>query len=401
VSSLIGAHRAGNTEGKSRMRRSFTLGRKHYASKWQVLEFDDRNSFAEVNKLAYEFATTEDTFRREELQLRLLECFHGYLLKYMNMIIYGQLPMLNAPQGRDAKAFLKLLLSNKSDSLESLRNTCKTLHLAFKDHEDTDQVYDTLAFLFMKICANYDPLYPKKTEKVYKYIESKSVNETHKVEDISDAVGFDCTKCIRILVRGGFLTAVQGPKKIVSGYRRESKWPPPDKYFQITSMGFVGYAQKFFKWYLRNYIIEKMGEIESTENMMQLDSISLTDSMSSEDSDSNTSGAIPHKDGALTDTRGVKWAADVTMMEKWKTLDLSTMNNEWVVHTNDFLFKKLTKEERYLLQLVFVKESTWSDIGKILQCDSEVVHNKFDQIMVYLEGRSKIKSTVKKIKAPE
>lgn len=372
------------------MRRSFTLSRRHYASGWQVLDVDDRNSVAAVNEIAYEFATTKDLNRREELQLKLLECFHSYILKYLNMIIYGQLPMLNAPQGKDARGFLKLLLS-KADTVEDLRAACKTLHLAFKDHEDTDQVYDTLAFLFMKVCAHYDPLYPKKTEEVCKYIEGKPANEVNKVADISDAVGFNCVGCIRILVRGGYLEAVQGPKKILSGYKKSTNWPVPTKYFQITSMGFVGFAQRFFRWYLRNYILDKMKEVESTADVMQLDYISSDNGIQSSD-EIQLKEAVPHIDGQVVSDSGMKWSADVELMNRWKSLDVSKMNEDWVQSTEDFLFKKLSKEERYILQLVYVKELNWVEIGSILQCDPELAHNKFKAIMVYLKGRSTLKT---------
>jgi hypothetical protein len=378
--------------------RSYSLSKRHYASGWQVRDIDDRNDRGKVNKVAYEFATTKDPARREELQMWLLECFHSYLLKYLNMIIFGQLPAMKSPQGKDAQTFLKLLVNAKQKhpgAFEAMRDTCKTLHLAFKEQATTDEVYDVLVLLFLRVCAHYDPLYPKKTEKVCKFIESKPADSILRVEDIASTVGFDPSGCIRILVRGGYLASVPGPRKSTLGYRRGPKWPAPEKLFQITSMGFVGFAQRFFRWYLRNYIVERMGELESTEHVLQLDHIPVNSSgMDEDDGPGAADRSIPHAEGSWTDVRGTRWAADTELMERWKTLDVSRMDADWVKHTDDFLFRTLTPEERYLLLLVFVKEANWTEIGEILQCDPDVASRDFKQIMAFLEGRSKVRSIV-------
>ena len=377
------------------MHRSFSLTKRHYAGNWQLRDVEDRHDRTEVNKLAFEFATTDDSMRREDLQLQLLECFHGYLLKYLNMIIFGQLPLLSAPAGKDARAFLKLLLAKRPDSLENLRDTCKTLHLAFKDQTTTDDVYDTLVFLFLRVCAHYDPLYPKKTEKVCKFIESQPSNTLIRAVELAPAVGFDPAGCIRILVRGAFLAPVAGPRKTTLGYQKGEKWPVPAKFFQTTSMGFVGFAQKFFRWYLRNYILERMKSLESTDGVLQLDHMSIGPSLTDSTSFMTTEDAgVPHATGQWTDARGVRWMADVDLMEHWRTFDISEMNDKWVEGTDDFLFRKLTPGERYILQMVFVKDASWAGIGEILQCDPETAQKRFNEIMTYLTARAKVRSMV-------
>jgi hypothetical protein len=329
------------------------------------------------------------------LQLQLLECFHGYLLKYLNMIIFGQLPLLTSPAGRDARAFLKLLLAKRPDTVENLGDTCKTLHLAFKDQPTTDEVYDTLVFLFLRVCRHYDPLYPKKTEKVCKYIESQPQGKVITLDELATAVDFDPAGCIRILVRGAFLRPVAGPRKTTLGYERGEKWPVPAKFFQTSSMGFVGFAQKFFRWYLRNYILDRMKSLESTDGVLQLDHMAisprLTDSsgfMSTEDA------GVPHATGQWTDARGIHWAADVDLMAHWRSFDLSEMNDKWIDGTDDFLFRKLTPAERYILHLVFVQKTTWAEIGEILECDPETAQKRFNEIMTYLSARAKVKSMI-------
>lgn len=377
------------------MHRSYYLSKKHYASSWQARDLSNRNDRTKVNKVAYEFATTKNIARKEELQLWLLECFHSYLLKYLNMIIFGQLPPPSSPQGKDAQSFLKLLLNNKKNqhkaSYQALTNSCKTLHLAFKEQSTTDEVYDALVLLFLRVCAHYDPLYPKKTEKVCKYIENQPAIDVITIDDIAGAVRFDPIGCIRILVRGGYLASIQGPRKSILGYQRGPNWPPAPKFFQVSSMGFTGFAPRFFRWYLRNYILDKMGELESTEHILQLDHIPINQSGVDEDGvPGSADRALPSAEGSWTDHSGTRWAADVKLMEHWKALDVSHMDEAWIHHTDDFLFKELSKKDRWLLYLVFVKELTWVDIADLFHCDQEAVADSFNKLMIYLADRAKI-----------
>ena len=382
------------------MHRSYSLSSRHFAHSWQARDFGDRHDLLQVNQAAYEFATTEDKQIRETLQLQLLECFHGYLLKYLNMIIFGQLPALYLPQGKDAKIFLSLLINHPNPTHVELRDECKSLHLAFKEQQTTDDVYDILIFLFLKVCAHYDPLYPKKTEKVCHFIASQADKSTLRAADISTAVGFDASGCIRVLVTGKYIASVQGPKKTVLGYQRGPNWPPPEKFFQhgkdAAGFAFVPFAQRFFRWYLGNYISDKRGNVENKKDVLQLDYIALNTSTGSDDYGGRTFVVddVPQVDGAFTDPYGTRWASDVSLLEHWRTLDISRMDDEWVVGTDDFLFRSLSPGDRYMLQLVFVRECNWTEITKIFQCDSETAHNRFNQIMCYLEGRSKAHSMI-------
>jgi len=365
-----------------------------------VREFNDRYDIVQVNQTAYEFATTTDMQRREELQLKLLECWHGYLCKYLNMIIFGQLPALYLPTGKDAKAFLSLLIGPSNPSQAELRNECKTLHLAFKEQQTTDDVYDILVLLFLKVCAHYDPLIPKRTERVCQFIEAQD-NPILRSEDISAAMGFDASGSIRVLRNGGYISSIYGPKKIVLGYQRGPNWPPTDKFFlhgkDSTGFAFVPFAQRFFRWYLGDYISEKRGNIENRKDVVQFEHRSK---LSRNPDDCGRKYVhlddTPHRDGAFTDAYGVSWASDIKLLDHWRTFGLSNMDDKWVTSTNDFLFRSMTAEERYLLQLVFVKECSWTEISRIFQCDSTTARSRFNQIMIYLEGRSKARSTVGK-----
>lgn len=368
------------------MLRSFVLSSKHYASKWEVRTVSNRHDRDRVNALAYDFATTSDPVKREALQLELLECFHGYLIKYFNMIVFGQLPALTSPQGKDAKIFLRMLLRKGSEaSFQNLRESCKSLHLAFKEYTTSDEVYDVIVLVFLSVCAHYDPHLDKKTEAVYKAIAGRKDKSIVRVEEIANVVGFDPGGCIRILVRRGFLQSVAGPRKTIQGYTPGPNWPPPANFFENGPIGFVFFAQRFFRWYLRNHIMAKMAEIESTEHVLQLDHIPIS---SDEDNDGGIS-AIPNCNGNWTDHRGVRWSCDTSLLDHWKTMDITALDDDWVKKTDDFLFRTLTIEERYLLQLVFAKELTWSEIAEIFDCCEDSVSDQYKEIMTFLEDRAK------------
>ena len=110
--------------------------------------------------------------------------------------------------------------------LISLRYASKHLHLAFKDCATSEEVYDTLVTVFLDVAAHYDPNYTKKTEEVYKYLETQPVSAIVPVDEFAAAVDFDPLGCIRVLVRHGYLKSVSSPRKKVQGYKRGPNWPP-------------------------------------------------------------------------------------------------------------------------------------------------------------------------------
>jgi predicted DNA-binding protein YlxM (UPF0122 family) len=70
-------------------------------------------------------------------------------------------------------------------------------------------------------------------------------------------------------------------------------------------------------------------------------------------------------------------------------MDITALDDDWVKKTDDFLFRTLTIEERYLLQLVFAKELTWSEIAEIFDCCEDSVSDQYKEIMTFLEDRAK------------
>lgn len=202
------------------MLRNFLLSANHYASKWTVKEFSDRHDLDVINQKAIDLLNTDDPAVHETLQLEILEAFHGYLLKYFNLIVYGQAPALEGNQGKDALAFLRLLLAkNITADANSLRYAAKHLHLAFKSCVTSDEVYDTLVTVFLDVCSKYDPFYAKKTEEVCHFIAKQPTGKLIRLEEFAGAVAFDPLGCVRLLVRNGFLTSIQGLRKKIQGYK--------------------------------------------------------------------------------------------------------------------------------------------------------------------------------------
>ncbi len=193
------------------MYQSTFLAPSHYAGKWIIPEEEQRNDLAAVNTLGYAYATAPDSPAKEAKLLEVLECFHGYLMKYLCMIVRGTIPPANSRAGRDAKELLRTLAPRGVKPSKELTDaTCKMLHLAFKG-QTTEEIYDTLVFCFMKAARHYDPRYADKTKQVCEEIHGLPKQFT--VEQLEARVSFDCIGILRSLVRKGFLSSVTGKKK--------------------------------------------------------------------------------------------------------------------------------------------------------------------------------------------
>jgi hypothetical protein len=198
---------------------------------------------------------------KEAKLLQVLECFHGYLMKYLCMIVRGTLPPAGTRAGRDAKELLRTLAPRGSEPSKALTDyTCKTLHLAFK-RQKTEDIYDTLVFCFMKAVRKYDPHYAAKTKQVCEVIvelpESSNQPSAFTQEQLEARVGFDSLGILRALVRKGYLASVTGKKKVV-GYRKGPQWPAPASYFESGPIGFVYMLQIWFRYYIKEFISEQM-----------------------------------------------------------------------------------------------------------------------------------------------
>lgn len=194
---------------------------------------------------------------------------------------------------------------------DALRTVSKHLHLAFKDATTSDEVYDTLVAVFLDVAAHYDPNYVKKTEEVCKYIELQPKDTLIRLDELGRALDFDPAGCVRVLVRHNYLQSVSGPRKKVQGYRRGTEWPPAKSFFQGGPVGFTYFLTKWFRYYLQAYIKGQMAQLESKEHILQLDHIQ---SSMADDDESGVVGGLPHAEGNWIDQRGVRWAADVSIL---------------------------------------------------------------------------------------
>jgi hypothetical protein len=231
------------------MYRGTLLKPSHYAGKWIIPEQDQRNDLQQVNLLGYDYATSPDGPEKEAKLLKVLEKFHGFMSKYLCMIVRGTVPPAGTDAGKDSKEFLRNLAPRGAEPSKTLTEyVCKTLHLAFKQ-QTTEEIYDTLAFCFMKAARKYDPYYADKTRKVCEVISELPPGEFTR-ELVESRVDFDCLGILRSLVSKGFL-ASHIVKKKVMGYSRGSKWPAPPSYFQSGPIGFVYMLQIWFSHYFK------------------------------------------------------------------------------------------------------------------------------------------------------
>jgi hypothetical protein len=165
-----------------------------------IPEEEQRNDLAAVNALGYTYATAPDSPEKEAKLLEVMECFHGYLMKYLCMIVRGTIPPANSRAGRDAKELLRTLAPRGSQPSKELTDaTCKMLHLAFKQ-QTTEDIYDTLVFYFVKAARQYDSYYAEKTKKVCEEIYGLPKQFTQ--QQLEARVGFDCIGiCVLLFVK--------------------------------------------------------------------------------------------------------------------------------------------------------------------------------------------------------
>jgi hypothetical protein len=218
------------------MFRSTLLAPSHYAGKWIIPDEDQHYDLKAVNALGIAYATAPDSPAKEAMLLEVMECFHGYLMKYLCMIVRGTIPPANSRAGKDAMELLRTLAPRGVKPSKALTDaTCKTLHLAFKS-QTAEDIYDTLVFCFVKAARQYDPHYADKIKQVCEVIVELPKQFT--IQQLEARVGFSCTGILRYLVRKECLASVIGKKKVV-GYKCDPKWPAPVSFFESGPIGFV------------------------------------------------------------------------------------------------------------------------------------------------------------------
>jgi hypothetical protein len=223
----------------------------HYAARWAT---DSVRTPAEVTDLGLVYHALPECNKKGEKLLETLQCFHGYLIKYMGMILMGHIPFRNGGVNKDTELMLRCFVpKGKPINFVTLGQACRTLHLAFKGM-DQGEVYDVLMMCMVRALNGWDPKYHEKVQAVVKFLDEKFVYERFVSREVVDKnLGLDCTRYIRVLVKRGYLVEA-GTKGALPGVQRAA-WPPPEEFLQPAKpVGLVYYATKWSRYYLKHHV---------------------------------------------------------------------------------------------------------------------------------------------------
>jgi len=351
--------------GRMMAPRNITLPADHYASKWNAQVHHTPSALTEMGK---SFARLPEGEEKQQKLLEICQAFHGYLTKYMGMIVQGHVPFRDGEVNQDTRLLLQWFLKGKPATKSNLGEACRMLHLAFKNM-DTGEIYDALMFCLIKAISRYDPDYHKKVQRVAETIrEEFHAQKTIVIEQLSKAIDDpqytvdDCSRFLRLLSKHGFLEPVTEGTKQVVAYRRTSTWPVPESFFQSGSVGVSYFVPKWFRYFLVDWINGRMGEIEAKEDILQLDHRLCTSALPGNSGEAQRDPAIPHANGDFTvAATGRAVAADMTLTEF--PIDVGVLSLDWVNHTTDGLFGDLSRGDRHLLFCVFSREMDWAEIA--------------------------------------
>jgi hypothetical protein len=167
IDNLSPGYSGSSGDWSSTMFRSTSLSQSHYAGKWVIPAEDQRNDLGAINAIGREYALAPDSPVKEALLLTLLEAFHSYMSKYLVMIVRGTIPNGNSDAGVESRELLRQI--KPKGKVSTSASTCKMLHLAFKGATSED-IYDTLAFCFVRAARKFDPHHTQKVQEVCKVI---------------------------------------------------------------------------------------------------------------------------------------------------------------------------------------------------------------------------------------
>ncbi len=218
---------------------------------------------------------------------------------------------------------------------------------------EPDEIYDVLMEQLLKAAHKYDPHYSDKMGRLIELLSKpKTLKTTFTLNDINHHLDFDCTRFVRVLCRHGFLESLPEDGDLRRYRRKAGAWPPSAEYLHAGPIGFTYYLQTWFRYYLQGHIEHARAELEAHEGVYSLD-------YTEDEGGSKDSGNTP------VDRDGAWWKRRVG--HEKSDLDLSNMDLDWVAHTEDPLFSGLSRTERLVLYLVFVREFSWEKLGDALQ----------------------------------
>jgi hypothetical protein len=337
--------------------RSTALTASHYAAHWAS---DAVRTTSQVTALEKELADLPEGEAKESKMLEILQCFHGYILKYVSMILHGHLPIQHhgahvGAVNADTHLLLRHFIpADKASNRATLGAACITLHLAFKNM-NTDEIYDALMLCMVKAVRRYDPYYSDKARGVSMLLIEGALSDKKKftVAHVSHNLGYECNSYVRLLARRLFLLSFGSGADTI--YERSPTWPPPKAFFQSGAVGLSYVASKWFRYYLVDHINQRMSEIEAKKGIFQLHSPgSAIDARYQDEFHNSNDRGIPHSGGDFTNPRtGMSVAVDLTLIKT--STDVRRMTLQWVNESQLGLLSELTKRDRQLLYCVYTR----------------------------------------------
>jgi hypothetical protein len=121
----------------------------------------------------------------------------------------------------------------------------------------------------LRAIRKYDPGYSEKVKLIVEVIDEKlGDRKQFCVADLGRHLEFNATSHLRMLVRRGHLAGAG--QKGEPGFQR-ADWPPPASLFDNGPIGLTYCVQMWFRYYLQQWIENSMSEVESKEDILQLE----------------------------------------------------------------------------------------------------------------------------------
>ena len=129
------------------------------------------------------------------------------------------------------------------------------------------EIYDILMEQLLRAIRKYDPAYKEKMKQIVEIINEKLIDRNQfSAADVNRHLEFDAIKYLRNLVGRGHLETVGG------GVFQRAAWPPPAALLEGEPIGLTYCIQRWFKYYLNQWITDAMRELEVKEGVYSLDS---------------------------------------------------------------------------------------------------------------------------------
>ena len=309
------------------------------------------------------------------------------------MICRGHVPQWKGMNSDSVKFLSYFCPKGKTLTVPMARAITRSLHLAFKTM-DPGEVYDILMEQFLEAASRYDPDYAQKVKLVAETIDHElSKSKQIRTVDVNRHLEFDADRHLRFLARRGFLQAVKGKDGRISAWVRSGLWPPPAEFFESGPVGFAYYVQTWFRYYLQQWIEHRRSELETKEGVYTLDLHAGGVPNSRRMRTSNQDGTfIREGSEEVVSAHGRHYTCSIRSLADnelfVKPLDISKLNIQWVDHTEDPLFRDLTRNQRYAIYLTFVRTLKLKDLASSLGMRKEEARQFLAETLLLVRQRA-------------